>query len=79
MLLLILYLSHPPLNGPLGRLGYSKVFINVLIEGSGCVVTLPYNLYGGRFLASGGSSWKVMQNGALCLQLFHMLLSVQKP
>jgi hypothetical protein len=79
MLLLILYLSHPPLYGPLGHLGYSKGAINVLVEGCGCVVTLPYDLYGGRFLASGGSSWKVMQNGTLCLLLFHMLVCVQKP
>jgi hypothetical protein len=52
MLLLILYLSHPPLYSPLGHLGYSKGAINVLIEGCGCVATLPYDLYGGRFLAS---------------------------
>ena len=62
MLLLVLYLRQPPLYGTLVYLGYSKGAICVLIEGCGCVVALPYDLYGGRFLACGGSSWKVMHH-----------------
>lgn len=59
MLLLVLYLSQPPLYCSFVYLWYSKGAINVLNEGCGCVVALSYDLYGGRFLASGGSSWKV--------------------